>query len=210
MDHVRLDIIQQTLVVRDHDSRILWRTKLVDTICHDAEGIDIQTAIRLIENRQLRFEHCHLEDFVPLLLTTRKTFVHAAARQLIVQFHNRTLLAHQLQEVGSRNRFQPFIFTMFVQGGTHEVHHADSRNLHRILETQENTFTATVFRFEIQQALTVEDHLPFRYFECRITDQHTAQGTFPGTVRPHDGVYLTRLDRKVDSFQYLFAIDIGM
>ena len=99
---------------------------------------------------------------------------------------------------------------MFVQGGTHEVHHADSRNLHRILETQENTFTATVFRFEIQQALTVEDHLPFRYFECRITDQHTAQGTFPGTVRPHDGVYLTRLDRKVDSFQYLFAIDIGM
>ena len=71
-------------------------------------------------------------------------------------------------------------------------------------------FPATVFRFEIQQALTVEDHLPFRYFECRITDQHTAQGTFPGTVRPHDGVYLTRLDRKVDSFQYLFAIDIGM
>ena len=50
MDHVRLDIIQQTLVVRDHDSRILWRTKLVDTICHDAEGIDIQNETAVVEH----------------------------------------------------------------------------------------------------------------------------------------------------------------
>ena len=40
--------------------------------------------------------------------------------------------------------------------------------------------------------------------------EELGQRALARAVRPHDGVYLTRLDRKVDSFQYLFAIDIGM
>jgi len=43
-----------------------------------------------------------------------------------------------------------------------------------------------------------------------MSHQHITQGAFPGSVLSHQGVYLTVTNRKVDTFQYFFAIDAGM
>ena len=173
MNHIRLDVIQQTLIVRDYDSGILRSPQLVHAMRYDTQGIDIQTTIRLIQDRQFRLQHRHLEDLVPLFLSTGETFVHATAGQFIIQLDDRTFLTHQFQEVRSRNRFQTVIFTVLVQRRTHKVHHTDPRDLDRILEAQENTLTATILRRKIQQILTVEDNLSFRYLKSGITYQYT-------------------------------------
>ena len=99
---------------------------------------------------------------------------------------------------------------MLVQGGTHKVHHAYPRYFNRILEAEEDTFAAAVFRFEFQQVLSVESNFTLSNFKSRITYQYTAKGTLSRTVRPHDSMYLTCFHRKVDAFQYLFAIHVGM
>ena len=167
MNHIRLDVIQQTLIVRDYDSGILRSPQLVHAMRHDTQGIDIQTTIRLIQDRQFRLQHRHLEDLVPFFLST------ATAGQFIIQLDDRTFLTHQFQEVRSRNRFQTVIFTVLVQRRTHKVHHTNSRDLDRILEAQENTLTATILGRKIQQILTVEDNLSFRYLKSGITYQYT-------------------------------------
>lgn len=52
---------------------------VVHAMRYDTQGIDIQTTIRLIQDRQFRLQHRHLEDLVPLFLSTGETFVHATA-----------------------------------------------------------------------------------------------------------------------------------
>ena len=44
----------------------------------DAERVDVEARIRLVEHRQPGLEHRHLEDLVPLLLAPREARVHRA------------------------------------------------------------------------------------------------------------------------------------
>src|SRR3981081_1671691 len=68
MHHVRDDIIEQTLVVRDDHEGALGRTQPVDAIGHDLERIDVEPGIGLVEHAEPRLQERHLQDFVALLL----------------------------------------------------------------------------------------------------------------------------------------------
>ena len=210
MHHIRLDVVQQTLVVSNHDAAVFRCLQLVHPFGHDTERIDIQAGIGFVKNAELRFEHRHLEDFISLLLTTTETFIHRTVGQLVIQFHHRTLFTHQFQKfTGSQGRLS-FVLALFIHGSAHKVHHAYSRNLYRILEREEQTCMATVFRTQFQQILTFENHRAFGYLKRRMTDQYRRKGTLSRTVRSHDGMNLALLDAEVDTFQYFFAIDTGM
>ena len=106
--------------------------------------------------------------------------------------------------------WQAIIFPVFVDGCPHEIYHTYTRNFYRILETQEQTFTATVFRRQLQQVLPIERYFTFCYFKGRISHQDTTQCTFSRSIRSHDSMDFSSLYRKVYTFQYLFAIHIGM
>src|SRR5262245_62790735 len=56
VDEMRLDVIEQPLVVRDQDDRVILVGQLVDAARHDAQSVDVQTGIGLVQHGQLRLE----------------------------------------------------------------------------------------------------------------------------------------------------------
>ena len=175
MDDLRLDHVEQTLIVGNDDNRLLRCEEFVDTFCHDAHGIDIETGVSLIEDRELRVEHRHLENLVALFLTAREAFVDTAARELRIELHQFTLLLHQLHKVGCLQRLLPLILTLGVDGSLHEVDHRHPRNLYGVLEREEQAFACTVFRFHGQEILAVEQSRAFRDRVQRVTRQHSRE-----------------------------------
>jgi hypothetical protein len=64
---VRLDVVEDSVVVRDEEYR-RWRIGLLHnriyTTSDDSKCIDIEAGISFIENRELRLEQSHLKDLV--------------------------------------------------------------------------------------------------------------------------------------------------
>ena len=132
--HVGHDVIQQPLVMGDDHRGILGRMEFRDARSDDAQRVDIQARIGLVENGQLRVEHRHLENLVFLLLAARETLVDGPRSELRRQLDDGTLFTHQSQELSGRKRLLTAVFALFVDGYLHEVGHRDARNLDRILE----------------------------------------------------------------------------
>ena len=55
--------------------------------------------VGLVEHRELRFEHGHLQDLVALFLAARKPFVDAAVQEALVHLHQLHLVADQREEI---------------------------------------------------------------------------------------------------------------
>ena len=70
MDVIRDEVTEQALIVRDDEDCVMFAAEGIDAIGDDAQRVDVQSRICLVEDGQIRIEHGHLEDLVPLLLTT--------------------------------------------------------------------------------------------------------------------------------------------
>ena len=103
-----------------------------------------------------------------------------------------------------------FVLALLVYGGTHEIHHAYTWNLHGVLEGEEDAFVCTVFRAHGKQVLSFERHAAFGHFVCRMSHEYIAQRALACTILSHQGMYFAFTDGQVDTLQYLFAIDAGM
>jgi hypothetical protein len=53
---VGLDVVEQALVVGDDDHRALRAAQRVDAVGDDAQGVDVEARVGLVEDRQLRLE----------------------------------------------------------------------------------------------------------------------------------------------------------
>ncbi|MCY1375245.1 hypothetical protein D9M69_626510 [compost metagenome] len=69
------NVFQQTLVVSNNDERALGRTKLVNTVSHNTQSVNVEAGVCLIQYGQAGLQHSHLENLITLLLTPRKAFV---------------------------------------------------------------------------------------------------------------------------------------
>ena len=78
MHEVGLDVVEQALVVCDHDGGIVGGLQRVHALSHNAQRVDVEAAVGFVENAQLRLQHSHLENLVALLLAARETLVHGA------------------------------------------------------------------------------------------------------------------------------------
>ena len=56
VDLVRHDVIEQALVVRDHDERAVRRSHRVDAVGDHLERVDVEAGVGLVEDRELRFQ----------------------------------------------------------------------------------------------------------------------------------------------------------
>ena len=81
MNVVGNDVIQQPLVVRNHDDGAVLGAQRVYAVGHYLQGVDVQAGVGLIEDRQLGLEHRHLKNLVALFLAAREAFVHRAIHQ---------------------------------------------------------------------------------------------------------------------------------
>ena len=53
VDELRFDVIQQALIMRDDQHAQIGSAQRIDAFCDNAQGIDIQTRIGLIQNGDL-------------------------------------------------------------------------------------------------------------------------------------------------------------
>src|SRR5208282_2335734 len=78
MHTVGLEVLEDTLVVRDHEYPRVRAVELRDGLSDRANGVDVESGIRLVEDREQRMERGHLEDLDPLLFAAREPFVQRA------------------------------------------------------------------------------------------------------------------------------------
>ena len=67
--------------MRNNNSRSRFIVHLVYTLSYNTHSINVKTRVCLIKNTKLWLQHCHLENLVALLLTTRETLVYTTARE---------------------------------------------------------------------------------------------------------------------------------
>src|SRR6266516_7015991 len=80
--YVGHDVVQQALVVRDHDRGAVGRAQPVDAVRHDLQRVDVEPGIGLVEHAELGLEQRHLQDLVALLLAAGKADVDRPAQHL--------------------------------------------------------------------------------------------------------------------------------
>src|SRR5690606_17809188 len=68
VDVVGLEVTEDPLVVRDAEDAEVWALQGVDAPRHDAQGVDIEPRIGLVQDGDVRLQHRHLQDLGPLLL----------------------------------------------------------------------------------------------------------------------------------------------
>ena len=100
MNVVGDDVLEQPLIVRDHDDATVRRAKAVHAVGDGLQRVDVEARIGLVEDRKLRLEDGHLQDFVPLLLATGEAEVHVALEQLRADTDDRRVLAQHPHERG--------------------------------------------------------------------------------------------------------------
>ena len=99
VDLVGHDVVQQPLVVRDDQDRPVLAPQGVDAVGDDAQGVDVQAGVGLVEDAQLRLQHRHLEDLVALLLAAGEALVDRPLEQVLVDVQDLQLLLDELEEV---------------------------------------------------------------------------------------------------------------
>ena len=95
MNKIGYNVVEQPLVVCDDNCSVVCAFQFVHTVGHYTQRINVETRIGFVEDRQTRIEHSHLENFIPFLFSTRKSFVHRSVGEFVVHFHQFFLFAHK-------------------------------------------------------------------------------------------------------------------
>ena len=194
----------------DDDAAVVRRAQFVHALGHDAHCINIESRIGFVENREFRFEHRHLENLVALLLATAEALVHATAREFRVEFHDLPFFVHQFQEIRRLQFGQTLVFPLLVDGRFQKIRHRHARNLHGILEREENALVGACVGRHFEQILAVEPRFALGHFVERIAHEHGGERRFSRAIRPHNRVGFAGLHRQVDALQYFLVADFGV
>ncbi len=210
MNEVRLDVVQQALVVSDHDDGVLGVAQQVDAFGHDTQGIDVQARICLIQNGQLWLQQRHLEDLVAFLFAAGETGVDAALQQLVVEFHGGRFLAYQFHESHSVQFFFSPDFADGVEGFAQESHVVDAGEFHRILHGEEDPCPGTFFGFHFQQVAALEKDFTARDFITLAPGKDIGEGALARTVGAHDGMDFAFTHFQVQALENFLAAHVDV
>ena len=149
MHEVGHDVVQQPLVVGDHHHRPLRGPERIDAAGNGLQGVDIEPGVRFIEYRQRRFEHGHLENFVPLLFSARESFIDRPAEERVIHLQQRHPFTDQGHEVHRVKLRLAAVLAHLVQAGFEQIGIVHAGNLDRILEGEKHPFPRPFLRFEV-------------------------------------------------------------
>src|SRR5690348_8638897 len=113
---------------------------MIDAARHRLEGVNIETAVGLVENRETRFQHCHLEDFVALFLAARKSDVDGALQQILANVQELELCAHDPEKLAGIELWLGTLAALRIDGDAQEIHVVHTRDLDRVLESEKQPF----------------------------------------------------------------------
>ncbi len=110
---LRLDVSQDPLVVRDdQDAGLVASRDAVDAFRDDPDGIDIEAAVGLIEDREGGAEHRELQDLGPLLFAAGEAVVQVTPGEFLVDAKLVHLLAQLLAEIPHGDQVFPFLASL--------------------------------------------------------------------------------------------------
>ena len=156
MDMVGLDIVEQPLVMGDHDDSTIRRALRVDALRDNSQRVDIKTAIGLVQQRELRLQHRHLENLVALLLAAREADIDAALKQILADLQLFQLGADGFEELAGIEFRLAAITARRIEGGAEEIHIVHARYLDRILESEKDAFARPLIGGEREQILAFD------------------------------------------------------
>ena len=149
MDEVRHDVVEKPLVVGHHHVGVVRPLERIDPVGHDPKGIDIQSRVRLVEQRELGLEHGHLENLVSLLLATREPGVHGPLHDLGTPLDHLQLLLQQIDKVDRVHFLQPASLPHLIVGRPEKVRVRDAGNFDRVLKSQKHPGLSSFLRLKL-------------------------------------------------------------
>ena len=149
-----------------------------------------------------------MQDLVALLLTARETDVHRAVLQGAVHLPRLHRSFSQGEKVYDADHVEASEATDRVHCGAQEVEVANTGNLGRVLERQEQPSAGPFLWCEREQIESVVRDGP-GHVVAVTSSQDVGQGALAGSVGAHDRMYLTRVDREVKAIEDLLLADRG-
>src|SRR4051812_119257 len=208
VDEVRLDVIQDPLVVRDQEHPQIRSRQRVHALGHDAERVDVQTRVGLVQNGDLGLQHGHLQDLRALLLAPREPVVEIPAREGFVHAEERHLLLDQRAKFLGRHRLcLAHLLAPDRQRLTQEVRHAHAGDRRGVLEREKDAPARALVRGKLQDVLALVEDLTVGHLVLGISHQRVRERALTRAVRTHQGMDLALVHREVEPLQDGLAVD---
>ena len=136
MHEVGREVVEQALVVGDQQDAELGPVgaDLADALGDDAQGVDVEAGVGLVEDGELGLEDRHLQDLVALLLAAGEALVEVAVGERRV--HAEAL--HPLHDRQAQLEHREVDALAGRQRLAQEVEHRDPGDLLRVLEGEEH------------------------------------------------------------------------
>src|SRR6476659_4573184 len=208
--HVRHDVVEQALVVRDDDEGAVGGAQPVDALGDHLEGIDVEAGIGLVEHAQPRLQQRHLQDLVALLLAAGKADIDAAAEHILVDAELARDLVHAFHELGHQQFGLAARLALRVERRAQEGHGGNAGNFERILEREKKSLGGALVGREGENVLAVEQHLALGDDVIGLAGEHMREGRLARAVGAHDGVDAALADRKLEPIEDLLAVDLDV
>ena len=200
---VRLDVLQDTGVVRDHeDAELVGFLGAVHAFGHDAQGVHVEAGIGLVHDGELRLEQFELEHFGALLLAAGEAHIQIAVSIALIHAQRFHLLGQLLTE---RKHFDGLAGNG-VLGRAQEILQRDAGDLFGGLEREEHAQLCPHIGRLVGHILTLKNDLAAGNGITGVAHQGAHQGGFTGTVVAHQNMGLTGINGQVQTVQKHFLL----
>jgi len=205
--------------VGDEQETPVLRGQLIDAVCDDLQGIDVQAGVGFVEDGESWFQHSHLQNLGALFLAAGETIIEVAAGKtgvdvvllhLGIQFAAELAHGHEVaadDTVGVTIRLPAGIAAHVGNGGTQEVGDTDAGNGDGVLEGEEDSRPGAFIGFHIEDAFAVYKYIALRDFVMGMACNHVGKCRFPRTVRSHHCMDFASVQGDVHTFEYFCITD---
>src|SRR6476660_2953733 len=200
---VRLDVSQDSRVVRDQQGPDTGLPDLVYASAYDPQRVDVETGVRLVQDGDLGLEQRHLQNLVAFLLPAGEALVEAAVGKGLVDLET----GHRVIDFADPGAQLGGFSAHRGRRGTQEVRDRDARHLDWILHREKQSRAGALINRHREHVLPVQQDLALRNGVFRVTGDGVREGRLTGSVRPHNRVGLAGRHREVDAVQDLNRVD---
>ena len=188
--------------MRDDEEAALVRCQALDPFGDDAEGIDIEPGVRLVEHGQLRLEDRHLENLVPFPLPTGEPLIQVPVGEARVDAE----LPHGVHDFEAKLQNRVVGSRLVGQGGAQEVDDRDAGDLLWVLEPEVHPGTSPLVGRQLHDVLPAIRDRACRDLVGGMPEEDIGQRRLPRPIWSHQRMDLTFGDGEVDALEDLDAV----
>ena len=191
-------------VMGDDEERFaLFLLELLNALGDDADSVDVEAGVGLVEDGEVRVEDEELKDLRLFLFAAGEADVEVT---VCIVFRNGQDVRDLLDLLAEVPQFDALART-HLDRVTHKVGNGDAGDFDGVLERHEQARLGALVRGLREQVEVAVLDGAFGHFIGRVTHDGITEGGFTGTVRAHEDMGLARVDDQIDAVQDLFFAD---